>query len=136
VLDVCDLAAGAPDCDLNGVPDSCDIAGGSPDGDQNGVPDICQSGGAPFLRGNCNNDASISISDPIFLLEFLFAGGVAPFCGSACDLNDSGNIDLSDAIFSLTFLFVGGAPPPPPYPACDADPTLDSTQCPVGAACP
>ena len=52
--DACEIAAGAPDCNLNGRPDSCDVApgGGSPDANANGIPDSCEvNGGTPFCFG-------------------------------------------------------------------------------------
>ena len=52
--DACEIAAGAPDCNLNGRPDSCDVApgGGSPDANTNGIPDSCEvNGGTPFCFG-------------------------------------------------------------------------------------
>ncbi|MFZ9916161.1 MAG: hypothetical protein ACO3IB_12625, partial [Phycisphaerales bacterium] len=43
MIDACDLAAGAPDCNANGRIDSCDIASGTTaDCDSNGVPDLCE----------------------------------------------------------------------------------------------
>ncbi len=32
----------------------------------------------PQLRGNCNGEGAVDLSDAIFLLNFLFAGGDAP----------------------------------------------------------
>jgi hypothetical protein len=65
VGDACAIAAGAPDCNQNGVPDSCDISGGtSQDTNFNGIPDECETGvGFPFCFGDgtgslacpCNN---------------------------------------------------------------------------------
>ena len=64
VGDVCAIAGGAPDCNLNGVPDSCDLAGGgSQDQNANNVPDECeQNGGSPFCFGMtgcpCGNNST------------------------------------------------------------------------------
>lgn len=81
-----------------------------------------------FVRGDTNNDTLNDISDAVFLLNYLFAGGAAPPCAEVSDVNDDGNVDISDSVFLLGFLFSGGDPPPHPYPYCDADPK--SAPCP------
>ncbi|MEM7262420.1 MAG: alpha-amylase family glycosyl hydrolase, partial [Planctomycetota bacterium] len=78
-----------------------------------------------FLRGDCNGDGSMDLSDPVDGLAQLFLGGGPPDCESACDANADGNRDISDAVYSLSYLFLGGAPPPRPWPDCDVDPSCD-----------
>jgi len=82
-------------------------------------------GHGPFLvRGNCNSDSAVDISDAIYLLGFLFLGESEPLCVNACDSNDDNRRDVSDAVYTLSFLFAGGPTIPPPYPGCGADPTV------------
>ncbi|MGA1487969.1 MAG: DUF1800 family protein [Planctomycetota bacterium] len=82
-----------------------------------------------FRRADANADTMGDLSDPIVILDHLFAG--APLlCRDAADSNDDGAIDISDAVTVLFYLFNGGAPPPSPGPlACGPDPTLDSLEC-------
>jgi hypothetical protein len=82
-----------------------------------------------FVRGDCNVDQNIDISDPVFLLGVLFSGATPSSCADACDGNDDGNLDIADAVFGLSFLFSGGAAPAAPYPTCGLDPTSDATPC-------
>jgi hypothetical protein len=77
----------------------------------------------PFVRGHINPDAVLDISDPVFLLNYLFTGGPAPACEDAADSNDDGAVDLSDSITLFSYLFLGTARPDPPFP----DPGLDTT---------
>ncbi|MEM7264142.1 MAG: hypothetical protein AAF488_19305, partial [Planctomycetota bacterium] len=70
----------------------------------------------PFFRGDANGDGDLNLSDPVFLLRFLFLGGTAPDCLEAADVNDDAGVNLSDAITALNYLFLGGSPPPPPGP--------------------
>jgi hypothetical protein len=51
-----------------------------------------------FLRGDPNDDGVVDISDPIFLLQYLFQGGPASSCEKSGDSNDDGALDISDAI--------------------------------------
>jgi len=82
-----------------------------------------------FTRGDANQDALIDISDPIFVLGFLFVGSRTPSCLDACDSNDDGRVDVSDAIYTLSFLFVGGTLPPAPFREPGPDPTGDGLGC-------
>jgi hypothetical protein len=83
---------------------------------------------ALFLRGDANGDGARDVSDAVFVLLYLFAGGEAPACFDACDTDDSGSLALSDAIALLDFLFRGGRAPPPPARA-GFDPTRDALVC-------
>ena len=85
-----------------------------------------------FLRGDCNVDGSLDVSDAVFFLLFNFAGGSTPECLDACDANDDGSVtgQVSDAAFFLGYIFLGGALPPDPGPiACGEDPTADTVDC-------
>ena len=74
-----------------------------------------------FIRGDTNNDGKQDISDAVFLLNYLFAGGDKPACFAVADINGDGGRDISDAVFMLRFLFMGESSPPAPYPNCDFD---------------
>lgn len=85
--------------------------------------------GSAFLRGNCNGDAVVDLADPIFVEQYLFAGGEVPPCLSACDANDDGLVNIADSITTLSHLFSGSGPLPLPFPLCGADPTEDELSC-------
>jgi len=78
-----------------------------------------------FLRGDADSSEEHDLTDPIYLLSWLFSGGPPPGCKDAADSDDSGELDISDAIYMLSFLFTGGAIPPPPFPNLGLDPTDD-----------
>jgi len=100
-----------------------------------------------FRRGDTNADGSVDISDAVFLLVFLFAGGPAPTCLESGDVNDDGAFnegtmtaeppDLSDGIFLLSWSFGGGPAPPAPGPFnCGFDPRGNKVGCDSFPACP
>ena len=91
-------------------------------------------GGTLFTRGDINNDGSIDISDPIFLLQGLFGAGVIMTCDDSADANDDGGLDVADAVASLNALFGAGAALPEPS-NCGVDPTDDALGCDL-SACP
>ncbi len=61
----------------------------------------------PFRRGDVDDSGAIDLTDPIFLLQYLFQGGPAPGCFQAADADGSWILDLTDAIRLLGFLFLG-----------------------------
>lgn len=80
-----------------------------------------------FQRGDVNRDRSIDITDPIFVLSYIFAGQETPRCGPIANANADSSIDISDAIFLLAFLFSqDGSPPSPLTPEeileCETEP--------------
>ncbi len=72
------------------------------------------------LRGDANTDGSTSISDVIFLINYLFKGGPPPVPLSIGDANcckegDGSctvvNLSVSDVIYLINYLFKGGKAP-------------------------
>jgi hypothetical protein len=82
-----------------------------------------------FIRGYCNGNGGLDISDPVFLLSYLFSGGDTPPCKDACDIQDDGVLDISDGIGMLGFLFLGQKPPATPFPGPGPDSTEDILDC-------
>lgn len=100
-------------------------------------PGLARAQTPPFIRGDANASGTppVDISDPVFILSYLFSGGDAPTCQLAADANDDENLDTSDAVFLLSNLFASGPPPSAPYPTCDGDPTSGSLSCLSFARC-
>jgi hypothetical protein len=94
------------------------------------------SGSRRFVRGDCDADGTVNLTDPVYLLTRLFLGGPDLPCESSGDSDDSGVLDLSDAVFILQYLVLGGPPPPPPAGRCGVDPTQDTLPCVSFPACP
>jgi hypothetical protein len=83
-----------------------------------------------FIRGDTNDNGLMTISDSIYLLDFLFRGGPVPPCEDSADANDDGALDISDAVTILSYLFSGGSIPPPSPPGPPGpDPTMDELGC-------
>jgi hypothetical protein len=126
---------GAPETDIDGLErprgDSCDMGAHEHDGYE--PPPLPP---APFVRGDPNRDARVDVSDAVFVLGFLFTGGVDPLCKESIDVDDTGVLDLTDAIYLLNYLFLGGAAPPGPFPNCGSDPTEYEFGCRFYDACP
>lgn len=65
-----------------------------------------------YLRGDVNGDNQVNLSDPIFILRYLFQGGEHPKNLDTADTDNNERVDLNDAKVLLNFLFLEGAPPP------------------------
>ena len=95
------------------------------DGILNILPDVS----AFFIRGDANGDRNVNITDPTFILNYLFKSTDSPPCLDAADANDDGNINLTDPISILQVLFRGQSELPEPFDAPGADPTEDALEC-------
>jgi hypothetical protein len=96
----------------------------------------CAASGTRFVRGNIDGKGGIDISDPIFLLSYLFLGGEAPDCLDAADTDNTGAVNITDAIYSLNFQFLGGDPPKSPFPECGTKEWINALTCESFGGCP
>jgi hypothetical protein len=88
-----------------------------------------------FIRGDASANGRPNITDAVFTLLFLFAGGTEPPCHKSVDADDDGTLDITDAVFLLNFLFLGGPAPAAPFAGCGPDPTIDELGCDSFAPC-
>jgi hypothetical protein len=65
------------------------------------------------LAGDANHDGTLSISDPVYIINYVFAGGNPPICPNEGDANGDGQINISDVVFIINFIFAGGPAPVP-----------------------
>jgi hypothetical protein len=84
--------------------------------------DLAAAAQKEFFRGDANSDGTLNITDPIFVLVFLFGSGAAPTCLAAADSNDDELIDIADPVADLLNLF-HGRPLPEPWLVAGIDPT-------------
>jgi hypothetical protein len=65
-----------------------------------------------FIRGDVNRSGSITSSDIIYLVNYVFKAGPLPVPLQSGDVNKDGSINASDVIYLVNFVFKGGPPPP------------------------
>ncbi len=75
------------------------------DADSNGVGDVCD------FCGDADGSGLISISDVVFIINYIFSGGLPPVPLSNADVNCSGLVNISDAVYMIAYIFSGGAAP-------------------------
>lgn len=67
----------------------------------------------PSMPGDVNCSQAVSISDAVFLINYIFGGGCAPCSPNAADVNSSCNISISDVVYLINYIFAGGNAPLP-----------------------
>ncbi len=67
--------------------------------------------GLDFIRGDTNSDDNVSLSDIVYLINYLFKQGSAPEPLHSGDANYDGNVSLSDIVYLINYLFKGGPAP-------------------------
>lgn len=63
------------------------------------------------LCGDANGDHAVDISDAVYLLQYIFAGGTAPDPVSIANVNCDANIDIADAVYLILYIFSGSNAP-------------------------
>ncbi len=69
------------------------------------------SPGISFLCGDADGFGSVSVSDVVYLINYIFVGGLAPFPLQAGDVDCAGIINISDAVYLINYIFAGGPQP-------------------------
>jgi hypothetical protein len=69
----------------------------------------------PYICGDADGSEAVDIDDVVFLINYIFAGGVPPDPIEAGDADCSGGVDIDDAVWLINFIFAGGNVP------CDVD---------------
>jgi FG-GAP-like repeat/Dockerin type I domain len=73
-----------------------------------------------FIKGDANLDGDINIGDPVFLINYLYHSGPAPFVEEVADANNDSSIEIGDAVSLINYIFKDG-PPPSPASVSSAD---------------
>jgi hypothetical protein len=64
-----------------------------------------------FMRGDANGDSVLTVSDVVFLINYLYQGGPAPDPYLMGDANSDSIVNLGDIVYMINYLFKGGLPP-------------------------
>ncbi|MCJ7459675.1 MAG: cupredoxin domain-containing protein [candidate division Zixibacteria bacterium] len=62
-------------------------------------------------RGDANGDSKITVSDVVYLVNYLFKGGPPPNPLLTGDANCDTKVTVSDVVYLVNYLFKGGPPP-------------------------
>jgi hypothetical protein len=103
------------DIDSDGHGDVCDNCEtvynpDQADSDEDGIGDACE-----YICGDANADATVNVSDAVYIINYVFVGGDPPDPMESGDCNCDGTCNVSDAVWIINYVFVGGNGP------CDTD---------------
>jgi len=70
---------------------------------------------APYICGDANSDEAVNVSDAVYIINYVFAGGDPPDPIESGDANCDGTCNVSDAVWIINYVFTGGNDP------CDSD---------------
>lgn len=108
------------DSDSDGIADLCDNCPSvsnpnQEDSDDDGVGDVCET--CCEVRGDVAipSDGALLVNDIVFLVDFLFRGGLPPDCFEEgdCAVPLDNNVLVNDIVYMVDALFRGGPMPPP-----------------------
>lgn len=63
------------------------------------------------MCGDADNNGLFTISDAVYLISYIFAGGPAPAQLCLGDADGNGLITISDAVYLISYIFAGGPAP-------------------------
>ena len=64
-----------------------------------------------YVHGDANRDGSVDISDVVYIVNYIFAGGPAPNPSQAGDADCTITIDVADAVYLINYIFASGPAP-------------------------
>lgn len=65
----------------------------------------------PYQCGDADGSKAVSISDAVYMINYIFAGGLPPLPLLAGDADCSGSVTVSDAVYLINYIFAGGSAP-------------------------
>jgi len=67
---------------------------------------------APWYQtGDANGDWNVDVGDVVYLINYLYKGGVSPEPVESGDATCEGFVDVGDVVYLINYLFKGGPPP-------------------------
>jgi len=64
-----------------------------------------------FLAGDVNGDGAVNVGDVVYLVNYLYRGGLPPDPFQAGDVNCDGVVNVGDVVYLVNYLYRGGDPP-------------------------
>jgi hypothetical protein len=87
-----------------------------PPGDQISAAISVTSKAAPYICGDADRNEMVNVSDAVYVINFIFAGGLNPDPMASGDVQCDGVVNISDVVGLIGYIFGGG---PAPCEGCE-----------------
>ncbi|HDS01724.1 MAG TPA: hypothetical protein ENO07_06860, partial [candidate division Zixibacteria bacterium] len=64
-----------------------------------------------YICGDANADENVNVSDAVYIINYVFIGGLEPEPYESGEVNCDGAVNVSDAVYIINYIFVGGTEP-------------------------
>jgi hypothetical protein len=64
-----------------------------------------------YICGDANTDHDVNVGDAVYLINFVFSSGPAPYPYLSGDVNGEGGPNVGDAVYLINYIFKSGPPP-------------------------
>ena len=64
-----------------------------------------------WVLGDANGDRTVNVGDAVYLVNYVFRGGPAPYVLKAGDVNGDCAVNIGDAVYLISYVFRGGPAP-------------------------
>ena len=72
---------------------------------------IIESTQIPYKCGDADGSGTVTISDAVYLVNYIFAGGPVSNPIQSGDADGSGTVTISDVVYLVNYIFAGGSEP-------------------------
>jgi hypothetical protein len=64
-----------------------------------------------YTCGDADGSSAVDIDDVVYLIGYIFSGGIAPLPVESGDADCSGSVDIDDVVYLISYIFSGGELP-------------------------
>lgn len=73
-------------------------------GDSSSAYEFCYTPAQPVIAGDANGDGKVSITDAVYVVNYVLQQPASDFCEEAADLNGDGHITITDAVMIVNII--------------------------------
>ncbi len=65
----------------------------------------------PYVSGDADGSGYVDIDDTVYVITYIFSGGMQPCPLVSADADGAGGVDIDDVVYLINYIFGGGPPP-------------------------
>jgi outer membrane protein assembly factor BamB len=75
------------------------------------LKEVISSTQVPLIRGDVNGDGVVSVSDAVYMINYILKSGSPPIIMEAADVNCDDTVSIVDVVYLINYLWKNGPPP-------------------------